>query len=136
MCVHNVFLDKFTELCVYLSFHLSCFCMWRCGKKHVGKHLSPKVRAECRDVYSCLLEAKYEYDYEYDQKNSASTNTSIYSSMYSSISAKNVHVAVHVLFLALHIRSPTLLCHTVFSPYHFLVTLFGFVYEIVYRVVF
>ena len=40
MCVHNVFLDKFAELCVYLSFHLSCFCMWRCEKKHVGKHLS------------------------------------------------------------------------------------------------
>ncbi len=40
MCVHNVFLNKFAELCVYLSFHLSCFCMWRCEKKHVGKHLS------------------------------------------------------------------------------------------------
>ncbi len=31
------FLDKLAELCVYLSFHLSCFCMWRCEKKHVGK---------------------------------------------------------------------------------------------------
>ncbi len=40
MCVHNVFWDKFAELCVYLSFLLSCFCMWRCEKKHVEKHLS------------------------------------------------------------------------------------------------
>jgi len=32
---------------------------------------------ENRDVYSCLLEAKYEYDYEYDQKKICEYNTSM-----------------------------------------------------------
>ena len=50
MCVHNVFLDKLAELCVYLSFHFSFFCMWHCEKKHVVKHLSLKKLEEKKKV--------------------------------------------------------------------------------------
>jgi hypothetical protein len=41
MFFHNVFLDKLAELCVYLSFHLSCFLYVTLREKTCGETLIP-----------------------------------------------------------------------------------------------
>jgi len=41
MCVHIVFLDKLAELCVYLSFQLSCFLYVTLREKTCGETLIP-----------------------------------------------------------------------------------------------
>ena len=41
MCVHNVFLDKLAELCVYLSFHFSFFLYVALREKTCGETLIP-----------------------------------------------------------------------------------------------